>query len=43
MALVFQNILFRPLPIHVSPLDMPDYIALDYPTMPQFPVLFYLA
>jgi len=41
-SLVLQNILFWPLPIHISPLDMPDHIALDYLTMPQFSVPFYL-
>ena len=31
------------LPIHVSPLYMPDYIALYCLTMPQFPVPLYLS
>ena len=31
MAIVLQNILFQPLPIDISPSDMPDYyIALEY-------------
>jgi len=41
LSLVLQNILFRPLPIHVSPSGIPDYIALDYFNRLQFSVPFY--